>query len=82
VLGWDGFRDMALRHGLGLTEAMLRAAIDAGQLADTPTRALAHVLIGALDEAAMFVATSEDRDAARDDVARVLHALVDGLLGR
>src|SRR5829696_8068025 len=25
VLGWDGFRDMALRHGLGLTEAMPRA---------------------------------------------------------
>jgi hypothetical protein len=46
------------------------------------SRALAHVLIGALDEAAMFVATSEDRDAARDEVARVLHALVDGLLGR
>jgi hypothetical protein len=40
------------------------------------------VLIGALDEAAMFVATSEDREVARDDVARVLHALVDGLLGR
>ena len=80
VLGWDGFRDMALRHGLGLTEAMLRAAIDAGQLAERPTRALAHVLIGALDEAAMFVATSEDREAARDEVARVLHALLDGVL--
>ncbi len=36
VLGWDGFRDMALRHGLGLTEAMLQAAIDAGQLAPQP----------------------------------------------
>jgi len=82
VLGWDGFRDMALRHGLGLTEGMLRAAIDAGQLAEQPTRALAHVFIGALDEAAMYVATSEDRAAARDEVAGVLHALLDGLLGR
>src|SRR5688500_2240684 len=82
VLGWDGFRDIALRHGLGLTEGMVQAAIDAGQLAPQPTRALAHVLIGALDEAAMYVTTAEDRAAARDEVARVLHTLLDGLLER
>jgi AcrR family transcriptional regulator len=80
VLGWDGFRDMALRHGLGLTEAMLRAAVEAGQLSPQPTRALAHVLIGALDEGAMYLATAEDRAAARDEVAAVLHGLLDGLL--
>ncbi len=80
VLGWDGFRDMTLRHGLGLTEALLRTAMDAGALTERPTRGLAHVLIGALDEAAMYVATAENRDAARDEVAQVLHALLDGLL--
>ena len=81
VLGWDGFRDLGLRHGLGLTEGMLRAAIEAGQLPEQPTRGLAHVLIGALDEAAMYVATAQERDAARAEVAHVLHALLDGLLG-
>jgi len=80
VLGWAGFRDMALRHALGLTEALLQAAIDAGQLAAQPTRALAHVLIGALDEAAMYLTTEDDRQAARDEVAQVLHALLDGML--
>jgi AcrR family transcriptional regulator len=80
VLGWDGFRDMALRHGLGLTEAMLSAAVDAGRLAPQPTRPLAHVIIGALDEAAMYVATAEDHAAAREEVAGVLHALLDGLV--
>jgi len=80
VLGWDGFRDMALRHALGLTEGLLQAAIDAGRLAPQPTRALAHVLIGALDEAAMYLTTSDDRAVARDEVAGVLHALLDGLL--
>jgi AcrR family transcriptional regulator len=80
VLGWDGFRDMALRHALGLTEELLQAAIDAGQLAPQPTRALAHVLIGALDEAAMYLTTSDDRAAAREEVARVLHALLGGVL--
>ena len=81
MLGWDGFRDMALRHGLGLTETMLRAAIEAGQLAPQPTLALAHVLIGALDEGAMYMATAEDGATAREEVAVVLHVLLDGLLG-
>ena len=81
VLGWDGFRDMALRHGLGLTETLLQSAIDAGQLPEQPTRPLAHVLIGALDEAAMYVATAENPTAARTEVAAVLHALLDGMLG-
>ncbi|NUT55289.1 MAG: hypothetical protein HOQ03_04815 [Thermoleophilia bacterium] len=71
---------MALRHALGLTEALLQAAIDAGQLAPQPTRALAHVLIGALDEAALYLTTGDDRAAAREEVAGVLHVLLDGLL--
>jgi len=80
VLGWDAFRDIMLRHGLGLTEAMLQAAMDAGQLPPQPPRPLAHVVIGALDEAAMYVTTAEDRATARDEVARALHAMLDGML--
>ena len=81
VLGWAGFRDVALRHGLGLTEQLLQAAMDAGQLAPRPTRALAHVLIGAVDEAAMVIATAEDRDAARAEVGEVVQSVLDALLG-
>ena len=80
VLGWDGFRDLTLQHGLGMTEALLRAAMDAGQLPEQATRPMAHVFIGALDEAAMYVATADDRETARDEVARVLHLLLDGML--
>ena len=80
VLGWAGFRDVALEHGLGLTEQLLQAAIDAGQLAPRPTRVLAHIFIGALDEAAMVIATAEDRDRARAEAGEVLHALLDALL--
>ena len=80
VLGWAGFRDVALRHGLGLTEQLLSAAMDAGQLRRQPARTLAHVLIGALDEAAMVIATAEDAAAARDEVAQVVDALLDALL--
>ena len=80
VLGWAGFRDVALRHGLGLTEQLLQAAMDAGQLPARPTRALAHVLIGAVDEAAMVIATADDRDAARKEVGEVVQSVLDALL--
>lgn len=77
VLGWEALRDVALEHGLGLTEALLQAAIDAGQLVAQPVRPLAHVLIGALDEAALYVEGGGDRA----ETAAALHGLLDGLLG-
>lgn len=76
VLGWDGLRDVALRHGLGLAEQLLGAAVPGA------TRAMAHVLIGALDEAAMYAATAEDPASARAEVEPVLHRLLDGLLSQ
>jgi hypothetical protein len=41
--------------------------------------ALAHVLIGALDEAALYVATAEDAAAARAEVGTVLDRLMAAL---
>ncbi len=80
VLGWERCRDITQRYSLGMTERLLVEAMDAGQLAVQPARALAHILIGALDEAAMVIATAEDRDRARADVGEVLRRLFDGLL--
>lgn len=80
VLGWERCRDITQRYSLGMTERLLVEAMDAGQLAVQPTRALAHILIGALDEAAMVIATAEDRDQARADVGEVLRRLFDGML--
>jgi AcrR family transcriptional regulator len=77
VLGWDGFRDVAQRYSLGITEQLLTAAMDAGALTRQPVRALAHIFIGALDEAALVIA---DGTAPPDEVRQVLHRLLDGLL--
>jgi AcrR family transcriptional regulator len=79
VLGWDRWREIAAEHGLGLIEATLRAAIEAGAIADQPVRPLAHVLMGALDEAAMLVARAEDPERMRAEVGRTLDALLAGL---
>jgi AcrR family transcriptional regulator len=82
VLGWAAFRDISLRHGLGMTEQLLAAAIEAGQLASQPVRPLATIMIGALDEAAMSIANAPDPDRERTDVRAVVHNLIDGLLVR
>jgi AcrR family transcriptional regulator len=79
VLGWDTWRAVGLKYGLGLTEGILRAAIDAGQIAEQPVRPLAHVLIGALDEAALYVARADDPMAAGEQMRYVLGRLVRGL---
>lgn len=80
VLGWDGFRDVAQRYSLGMTEQLLSEAMKAGQLPQQPVRALAHVLIGALDEAAMLIATAADPDQTRAEVSTVVHRLLDAML--
>lgn len=79
VLGWDRWREIAAEHGLGLIEATLRAAIEAGAIESQPVRPLAHVLMGALDEAAMLVARAEDPEAMRAEVTGTLGTLLDGL---
>jgi AcrR family transcriptional regulator len=79
VLGWDRWREIAAEHGLGLIEATLRAAVDAGAIEAQPVRPLAHVLMGALDEAAMLVARAEDSDAMRVEVGRTLDSLLAAL---
>jgi AcrR family transcriptional regulator len=79
VLGWDTWRAVGLKYGLGLTEAILRAAMDAGRIAEQPVRPLAHVLIGALDEAALYVARADDPAAARAQMRSVLRGIVEGL---
>jgi AcrR family transcriptional regulator len=79
VLGWDTWREVGLKYGLGLTEAILRTAMDAGRIAEQPVRPLAHVLIGALDEAALYVARADDPAAAREEMRAVLRGIVEGL---
>lgn len=79
VLGWERWREIGLRHGLGLIEAVLRQGIDDGVLRAVPTRPLAHVLLAAIDEAALYVVAADDPDAAREEMLAALAPLVDGL---
>jgi len=76
VLGWERWREIGAANGLGLIEASLAAAIEAGEIRELPVKSTAHLLMGALDEAAMLLARDE-RPEARGEVTAVLVALLD-----
>jgi AcrR family transcriptional regulator len=76
VLGWERWREVAERNGLGLIEAVVGAAIEAGEIVELPPQALAHLLMGALDEAALLVVREPE---SREAVATTLERMLDGL---
>jgi AcrR family transcriptional regulator len=81
VLGWDRWRSVGIKYGLGVIEGMLAHAIAAGAIPEQPVRPTAHVLLGALDEAALFVSRATDRDRARNEMDAVCDRLISGIAG-
>jgi AcrR family transcriptional regulator len=79
VLGFDEWREVAARYGLGVLAAALGAAMEAGAIERQPLMALAHTLMGALDAAALYVAEADDPEAARKEMDPVLDRLVETL---
>jgi AcrR family transcriptional regulator/protein-L-isoaspartate O-methyltransferase len=82
VLGWEAWRAVGERYGLGLIQAALQSAVESGAIPPQPVRALAHVLLGALDEAALLIARAEDRAATRREVGETLDRLLGALTAR
>jgi AcrR family transcriptional regulator len=82
ALGWERWREIATEHGLGLIEATLSAGMETGAIRPAPARPLAHVLLGALDEAAMVVARAEDPAQAKAEMLQILDAVLAGLAPR
>ena len=79
VVGWAHWREVCQRHVFGLAQALLEQGIEAGRVRPQPVRALAHVLMGASDEAALYVAEAEDQELARADMVEALNQLIDGV---
>jgi AcrR family transcriptional regulator len=61
---------------------LIRAAIAQGLIDDQPVDPLAHIIFGALHEAAMLIARGDDKPAARRSVSGAIGRLFDGLRGR
>ena len=79
VLGWERWREIGMRYGLGIIVASLRAGMEAGTVREQPVEPLAHLLAGALDEMAMWVARSPDPPAAREQALSAMDGLLTAL---
>jgi AcrR family transcriptional regulator len=79
VLGWERWREIGVRHGLGLIAGVLQAGMEAGVIARQPITPLAHLLLGAIDEGALYIARSQDPGTARAEVEQIVDRLIAGL---
>jgi hypothetical protein len=63
----------------GLVEVVLAEAMETGRIRRQPLRPLAHVMMGASDEAALYVVEAADRPRARAEMIEVLDQLIAGV---
>jgi AcrR family transcriptional regulator len=81
VLGWEQWRAVGVKYGLGIIEAMLGQAIVDGVIPEQAVRPTAHVLLGALDEAALYLSRADHADQARADMYAVCDRMIAGIAG-
>jgi AcrR family transcriptional regulator len=79
VLGWEAWREVEERYGLGLVRAGLQLLMEAGLIEQQPVEPLSHLLLGALMEAGMVIAHAADPDQARQEVGAAIERLLEGL---
>ncbi|MGX7681756.1 TetR/AcrR family transcriptional regulator [Jatrophihabitans sp. DSM 45814] len=82
VLGWQDWRQLEEQYGLGSIQGLLDLAIAEGTIAAQPTGALAHILLAAIDEAALYIANAKQPKKARDEAVQVVKRLLTGLVDK
>jgi AcrR family transcriptional regulator len=82
VLGWQEWREIGLRYGFGLVEGVLAEAMNAGAIERQPVRPLAHLVLGAIDEAGMVVARADDGGETRREVGEAVDRFLEHLRPR
>ena len=80
VLGWETRRAIEEENSIAAIAEVLRQAMADGTIETQPTRELAHILVGALEEAALLVARATDVDEARRLTGIVVDRILAGLM--
>ena len=81
AVGWARWREQDQAHSLGGLRATLSRLAEEGRVPPGQVELLAHVLLAALNEAALFVAFAEDQPAAADTARASVDTLLDRLFG-
>jgi AcrR family transcriptional regulator len=79
VLGWARWRAMEEHHALGLIRAVLQLIADEGKLRPESVATLANILLASVNEVALLVARSDDREAAMQAGADAIDELLQRL---
>src|SRR5215213_8544922 len=79
VLGWQEWREIDNRHGLGLTRAALEGAVDAGALRPIAVEPMAHLFVAALSEGAFVIAYSDKPRKPRAEGDQALVEPIEGM---
>lgn len=79
VLGWEGWREGMQDLGLLAMRGGIEAAVESGELRRVDPEVAAHVVLGALIEAALLIATADDAAATRAVAEPVFIAMLEGL---
>jgi hypothetical protein len=76
VLGWRAWRGVEAVYGLGLVRDGLQTAMDAGQIRAQPVTPLDHLVLAAVNEAALYIAGAADPIAARAEMGTVVDVML------
>ncbi len=79
VLGWEEKCAEDEKYGLGIIRGMVHALLEAGLIAPQPVEPLAHLVLSAITDAAMYIARADDIPAARKEMGASLERLFSGL---
>jgi AcrR family transcriptional regulator len=79
VLGAQGWGDVSNESDIGLVVQLITRGIELGRIRPQPVVPLARILLGALREAALFLASAPDPAAARDQVGAVLNRIIESV---
>ncbi|MFI5780194.1 TetR/AcrR family transcriptional regulator [Nocardia sp. NPDC051570] len=80
VLGWQGWRELERRYGLGLITDMLDSAERAGLITPAPVHVLAQLILSAVTEAGLIIAHADDPETARLQAEQSMLLLISGIL--
>ncbi len=79
VLGAQGWSDISNEYNMGLVVQLITRGIELGRIPPQPVVPLARILLGAVREAASFIASAPDPAAARDQVGAVLNGIIESV---
>jgi len=79
VLGWDLWHELDERYAFGTLKTVLTVAADIGRIEESAVDPLSHLLLGAIMQAGMVVARSDDPLAAKSAMTDTFAGIVSAL---